>query len=112
VAIRLRGAGLTGSLPASLATLQSLQMLVLADNAELRGTLPKGLLAMSRLRVASLRGCKLGGTLPADLSPSLVWLDLSANQLGGELPVRSISLRVSFSGWSLIARCTDAGISR
>lgn len=91
VAIHLRGAGLSGSLPASLASLQALQMLVLADNAELRGMIPRGLLALPRLRVVSLRGCKLGGVLPKDLSVSLVWLDVSSNQLGGELPVRLLA---------------------
>ena len=96
VSIRLRGAGLSGSLPPALATLQALQLLELADNAELRGTLPAGLLALPRLRVVAVKGCRLGGALPAQLSPSLLWLDVSMNQLGGELPVRGVPCRRAF----------------
>ena len=89
VSIRLRGGGLSGSLPPSLVTLQALQLLEFADNGELRGTLPAGLLALPRMRVVAVKGCRLGGSLPTQLSPSLAWLDVSMNQLGGQLPVRA-----------------------
>jgi hypothetical protein len=97
VAIRLRGGGLSGSLPPSLVTLQALQLLELADNGELRGTLPAGVLALKRLRVVALKGCRMGGALPTLLSPSLEWLDVSMNQLGGQLPVRVLERVVTFT---------------
>ena len=79
-----------------------------------QGALPRGLLALPRLRALALRGCRLGGPLPeptdgaqpeiavddaaaasaaaasaSAAAPLLEWLDLSDNQYTGSIPVRA-----------------------
>ncbi len=121
VAVRLPAAGLAGTLPPTLLSLLALQILDLADNAELRvrpcvlltyssihsvthclffiwapsqGAIPRGVFSLPRLRALALRGCKFGGPLPGDVANAsgLLWVDVSKNQLAGDLPVRFVVL--------------------
>eukprot|EP00878_Enallax_costatus_P016291 GHUV01017088.1.p1 GENE.GHUV01017088.1~~GHUV01017088.1.p1 ORF type:complete len:558 (+),score=101.36 GHUV01017088.1:297-1970(+) len=78
--------GLTGSLPASLATLRDLELLNLETNA-LTGTLPAGLCLDSKLSILKLRANSLGGQLDQLLDcQKLTQLDISSNHFTGTLP--------------------------
>ncbi|XP_035539223.1 putative leucine-rich repeat receptor-like serine/threonine-protein kinase At2g19230 [Juglans regia] len=66
-ALNLSSSGLTGTIPASIGRLKSLQYLDLSNNS-LTGTLPKFLLQLPDLRTVDLSGNKLSGSVPSDFS--------------------------------------------
>ena len=78
---------LTGSIPAELGNLSSLDHLVLGDN-QLTGPIPAELGNLANLRRLQLRNNQLTGSIPAELEDlaSLTLLDLSNNQLTGSIP--------------------------
>ncbi|KAI5065036.1 hypothetical protein GOP47_0019731 [Adiantum capillus-veneris] len=77
---------LSGELPPELSNISTLIILQL-DNNHFSGSIPSSYGNMSKLSKMSLRNCNLTGNIP-ELSASigLIYLDLSHNQLTGELP--------------------------
>ncbi|KAI5076459.1 hypothetical protein GOP47_0008524 [Adiantum capillus-veneris] len=77
---------LNGELPPELSNTSTLHILQL-DNNHFNGSIPSSYMNMPGLVKLSLRNCNLMGTIP-ELSAlsSLKYLDLSNNQLTGELP--------------------------
>jgi Leucine rich repeat/Leucine Rich Repeat len=78
---------LSGTLPASLSALTSLQTLDLQNN-QLSGTIPASLSTLTNLQLLSLTTNQLSGTIPASLSTltNLQSLVLNENQLSGSIP--------------------------
>ena len=85
--LRLDHKGLTGSIPAALAGLVSLQDLWLGDN-ELTGSIPSRLGSLSNLQDLRLMRNDLSGAIPAALGQlaNLQRLWLSGNELTGSIP--------------------------
>ena len=79
--------GLTGTIPAELGTLTSLQWLEFRDN-DLTGTIPSKLGDLSNLEFLFLRNGQLTGAIPAELGSlgKLIHLDTRDNQLTGTIP--------------------------
>ena len=85
--LRLEAVGLTGSIPAALGNLTSLQRLDLDDN-QLTGSIPAELGGLTNLQTLYLDNNQLTGSIPTELSnmASLRSLHLWKNQLTGKIP--------------------------
>ena len=85
--------GLTGTLPAELASLSNLERLGLGGN-QLTGTIPVELASLSNLERLDLGSNQLTGTIPVELASlsNLEDLDVGSNQLTGTIPVELASL--------------------
>ena len=91
--IRLKDNNLSGTIPAGLGQLTSLQYLDL-DTNKLTGTIPSELGQLTNLEYLYLNGNQLTGTIPAELGQltNLWLLYLSDNQLTGTIPDELIQL--------------------
>ena len=89
----LQDKGLTGTIPAQLGRIESLQFLLLNGN-QLTGEIPAELGSLANLTVLSLYGNQLTGGIPTELSSltNLTVLSLGGNQLTGEIPAELGSL--------------------
>lgn len=76
---------LTGTIPTSLKNLTLLNVLILADN-QLTGNIPDELGKLNNLLVLLIGGNGLSGGIAMFNHSSLLFLDLSINTLGNELP--------------------------
>ncbi|KAH7435752.1 hypothetical protein KP509_06G078200 [Ceratopteris richardii] len=78
---------LSGELPAELSNISTLLIMQL-DNNHFSGSIPSNYSQLGNLRKLSLRNCNLTGVIP-DVSAmsNLGYLDLSSNQLTGQLPL-------------------------
>ncbi|XP_071706394.1 probably inactive leucine-rich repeat receptor-like protein kinase At3g28040 [Rutidosis leptorrhynchoides] len=86
------GNSLTGTLPESIGTLTSLTYLSVPDN-NLTGNIPLSLVSSSKLSVISLKGNKFNGTIPTRLFElGLDQIDLARNDLTGSIPPGSSKL--------------------
>jgi hypothetical protein len=85
----IAGNNLSGSLPASLGSLASLQALALDFN-QLSGSVPPQLGNLANLTFLALQGNQLSGSIPPQLGnlASLRYLNLSGNQLSGAIPAQ------------------------
>ncbi|KZV50347.1 putative LRR receptor-like serine/threonine-protein kinase, partial [Dorcoceras hygrometricum] len=83
---------LSGYLPPQFAQIPSLTILQLDNNNFAGSVIPDSYGNITKLRKLSLRNCSLKGTIP-DLSAmrNLLYLDLSINQLTGEIPSKRLS---------------------
>ncbi|XP_048321268.2 probable LRR receptor-like serine/threonine-protein kinase At1g53430 [Ziziphus jujuba] len=91
--IQLKGLNLTGDLPAEFGNLTSLEELDLTRNS-ISGSIPASL-SRAPLRILSLLGNRLTGTIPKEIGDisTLRVLVLEQNQLGGSLPEEIGNLR-------------------
>ncbi|KAI3728480.1 hypothetical protein L6452_17117 [Arctium lappa] len=90
----------SGEFPASLTTLHRLKTIVLSGN-HLSGPIPESVLNVQRLYVLYLDDNKFAGKIPPLNQTSLRYLNLSNNQLSGQIPATPILVRfnsTSFSG--------------
>ncbi|GMP51812.1 hypothetical protein CsSME_00017899 [Camellia sinensis var. sinensis] len=81
----LRNNNISGSIPSNIRDYQSLKHLDLSFN-NLTGQIPVALFNLSSLSYLFLGNNKLTGTLPAQMSTSLMNIDLSYNELSGSFP--------------------------
>lgn len=81
------GQGLSGEIPAELADLSELKVLML-DNNQLSGEIPPELGNLSQLQELDLSGNYFSGEIPPELAnlSQLTILDLGNNQLSGDIP--------------------------
>ena len=107
--------GLTGPIPAALASLVNLETLDLRNNA-LTGPIPVALASLVNLEWLQLGGNALTGPIPATLASlvNLKKLDLWGNALTGPIPDWLGSLanleRLSFSRNALLDRASERGL--
>ncbi|KAK1416335.1 hypothetical protein QVD17_32124 [Tagetes erecta] len=90
----------SGEFPASFATLHRLKTIVLSGNA-LFGHIPASLINLQRLHILYLDANNFTGKIPPFDQDSLKHLNLSNNQLSGEIPATGVLSRfnsTSFSG--------------
>ena len=86
---------ISGSLPASIASLSLLTSLTLQSNL-FEGAIPVQMFSLQNVNSLTLSNNSFSGRLPSQVSlPALLFLDLSANALSGEVP---ITLPASLSG--------------
>lgn len=86
IAVRLPGVGLKGLIPVNtLGKLDHLTIISLRSNL-LSGSLPADLLSLPSLQYVYLQKNNLSGKIPSSLSPQLITLDLASNSLEGEIP--------------------------
>ena len=87
--LRLHSRGLSGTIPAELGNLASLQYLALNDN-NLSGAIPTQLGNLANLTELYLDGNDLSGSIPAELGnlASLQYLYLEDNALSGTIPTQ------------------------
>ena len=85
--LELPDSQLTGAIPTELASLTSLQVLILSEN-QLTGPIPAWLGNLDNLQLLYLWGNRLSGPIPASLGDlaNLQWLSLSQNHLTGPIP--------------------------
>ncbi len=90
VALRLRGRGLSGSLPDELGRLSELSELQELDLSYNRfsGSIPPGLASLGRLQALRLQSNQLSGEIPPELGrlSELQELNLSDNRFSGSIP--------------------------
>lgn len=103
----LVGNNLVGRLPESLSRLRSLRHLDLGSNPRLHGRLPD-MSGLRNLTQLSLRGCAVGGVVPAVLAdlPLLDTLCLDSNQLSCRVPWGNHSL----PSWSAASSRVHSGV--
>ncbi|KAC9670486.1 hypothetical protein E3N88_45419 [Mikania micrantha] len=98
----------SGQFPASLTTLHRLKTIVLSGN-HLSGDIPESVLEIQRLYTLYLDDNRFTGNIPPLNQSSLRYLNLSNNQLSGEIPATLALVRfnsTSFSG--NVGLCGDA----
>jgi len=98
----LPSAGLSGTLPASIGLLTSLQWLFLSGNA-LSGTIPDVFSSMPKLQQLDLSQNQFTGTVPASIGAlqQVAFLRLNNNNLNGSLPDVFTSMRsLTFADFS------------
>lgn len=98
----------SGEFPTSLTTLHRLKTIVLSGN-RLRGAIPDSVLNIQRLYVLYLDDNKFTGKIPPLNQTGLKYLNLSNNQLSGQIPATPVLVRfnsTSFSG--NVDLCGDA----
>ncbi|KAI7736502.1 hypothetical protein M8C21_000486 [Ambrosia artemisiifolia] len=86
--LEIRGSGLEGPIPESISLLTNLSRLAISDlNGEGSQVFPN-LSSMTKMNKLMLRGCRLTGSIPGYISQmsKLQYLDLSFNDLGGDIP--------------------------
>ncbi|XP_019196517.1 PREDICTED: probable LRR receptor-like serine/threonine-protein kinase At1g56130 [Ipomoea nil] len=81
----LRNNNISGSIPSNIGEYQSLSLLDLSFN-NLTGRVPDQLFNLSSLQTLFLGSNKLTGSLPAQKSQNLLNIDLSYNEISGNLP--------------------------
>ncbi|XP_061367923.1 probable inactive receptor kinase At5g58300 [Gastrolobium bilobum] len=86
ISVRLPGVGLLGSIPSNtLGKLDAVKTISLRSNL-LTGTLPADIASLPSLQHLYLQHNNLSGDIPASLSPQLIVLDLSYNSFTGGIP--------------------------
>lgn len=93
----MAGNDLSSTLPSTLSSLSSLQVLVFSTNNRLSGTIPPWLFSLAKLEILSLGSTNLGGTLPsevASLAPVLLDLEISSAALTGTIPTALSALKI------------------
>ena len=88
IALDLRSNSLSGTLPAEINGLVSLQSLNIAMNQFLSGTVPSQLSQLSQLTTLDLDTTSISGTVPSQLSQlsQLTTLDLDTTSISGTVP--------------------------
>ncbi|KAL5552993.1 hypothetical protein UlMin_040394 [Ulmus minor] len=89
----------TGDFPSSISELHRLKVVVLADN-QISGQIPNSLLKLRRLYCLYLQNNLLNGTIPPLNQTSLRFLNISYNQLSGEIPTTPSLVRFNASSFS------------
>lgn len=89
----------SGKFPASLTTLHRLKTIVLSCN-HLSGTIPDSILNLQRLYIFYLDDNMFTGKIPPFNQFSLRYMNLSNNQLSGEIPATGAMLRFNTSSFS------------
>ena len=86
--VLLSANGLTGVLPADLASLHAVEHLDLSSNSSLTGKVPSAFGKLEKLKTLELDWCDLSGPIPPELGSltKLTRLDLSLNKLTGPVP--------------------------
>jgi len=85
ISIQLNETDFFGTLPTELALLSTISTIDIRKNL-LQGTIPSEISFMQNLQIVSLKQNRLEGTIPRFLSKKLEKLDISYNQLSGEIP--------------------------
>jgi hypothetical protein len=90
ISLDLDSNNLSGTIPAELGDLSSLQVLALDNDRNLSGPIPPELGSLSDLQNFNLSWTGLSGPIPPALGSldSLLWLDLGYNSLTGTIPVQ------------------------
>ncbi|KAI4345167.1 hypothetical protein L6164_012317 [Bauhinia variegata] len=83
--LELRNDNISGPIPSYIGEFSSLTGLDLSFNS-ITGEIPGSLFTLSQLLYMSLGNNKVNGTLPTQKSASLVFIDLSYNNLSGSFP--------------------------
>ncbi|GFS39100.1 leucine-rich repeat protein kinase family protein [Actinidia rufa] len=97
----------SGEFPASLSLLHRLKVIVLSGN-RISGHIPASLLNLRRLYVLHLQGNELVGEIPPLNQSTLRFLNVSNNQLSGQIPVTPSLIRFNASSFSgNIALCGE-----
>ncbi|KAL7587855.1 hypothetical protein Lser_V15G36881 [Lactuca serriola] len=99
----------SGEFPASLTTLHRLKIIVISGN-HLSGDIPHSLLGLQRLYILYLDDNMLTGKIPPFNQTTLKYLNLSNNQLSGEIPLTRTLSRfnsTSFIGNNIDLLCSD-----
>ncbi|KAJ9175349.1 hypothetical protein P3X46_013914 [Hevea brasiliensis] len=95
----LNSNNLSGDFPDSITNLHRLKVIVLAGN-QISGPIPASLLKLTRLYVLYLQDNSLVGAIPPLNQTSLRVLNVSNNQLSGQIPVTSALIRFNASSFS------------
>ncbi|XAR53196.1 Non-specific serine/threonine protein kinase [Bertholletia excelsa] len=97
----------SGNFPTSLSLLHRLKVVVLSGN-QISGPIPDSLLKLRRLYVLYLQDNRLSGPIPSLNQTSLRFLNISNNQLSGEIPLTSALVRFNASSFAgNIALCGE-----
>ncbi|GLT60028.1 hypothetical protein SLA2020_328170 [Shorea laevis] len=83
--LELRNNNISDTIPSNIGEYQSLTQLDLSFN-DIFGQIPDSLFSLSSLTHLFLGNNKLNGTLPTQKSPSLLYIDVSYNNLAGSFP--------------------------
>jgi len=90
ISLSLSNASIVGTLPPAIGNLTNLLELTLTNNPGLSGTIPKELSNITSLTILNLSNNNFSGSIPEELfmneDPYLQQLDLSGNQLTGQIP--------------------------
>ncbi|CAH1414792.1 unnamed protein product [Lactuca virosa] len=98
----------SGEFPASLTTLHRLKTIVLSGN-RLSGDIPDSLLNVQRLYILYLDDNRFTGKIPPLNQSGLRYLNLSSNQLSGEIPATPVLVRFNSTSFTdNVDLCGDA----
>ncbi|CAM6078987.1 unnamed protein product [Sphagnum tenellum] len=90
ISLSLSNASIVGTLPPAIGNLTNLLELTLTNNPGLSGIIPKELSNITSLTILNLSNNNFSGSIPEELfmneDPYLQQLDLSGNQLTGQIP--------------------------
>ncbi|KMT15371.1 hypothetical protein BVRB_3g060760 [Beta vulgaris subsp. vulgaris] len=97
-----RFSGLSGTIPSDFGNLPFLSFFILADNIDVKGTIPKSLAKLKKLYHLDLGMNSLTGPIPEELFKlkSVKVVDLSSNHLSGVIP-SSVSALSSLSEFNV-----------
>ena len=92
--LNLWSSDLEGEIPAGIWQLTNPEVLILGDNAGLRGTIPAEVGDLTRLDTLVVSWGKISGTVPEEIGnlTRLILLELQQNELGGSLPLSMTNL--------------------